>query len=106
VHGLLPLRDMASLEETVQQSVHDMQCIGFSQHTLTKWLDSCGGCCTARKLCSDLSHIMDLGIKVSHAFCVDRACQGVERETLSQRRPCIGLRLGIVGRDCGKGSCV
>ena len=23
-----------------------------------KWLESCGGCCTARKLCSDLSHIM------------------------------------------------
>ena len=21
------------------------------------WLESCGGCCTARKLCSDLSHI-------------------------------------------------
>ena len=32
--------------------------IGFSQHTLTNGLESCGGCCTARKLCSDLSHVM------------------------------------------------
>ena len=31
--------------------------IGLSQHTLTNWLESCGGCCTARKLCSDLSRI-------------------------------------------------
>ena len=30
--------------------------IGFSQHTLTNWLESCGGCCTARKLCSVQSH--------------------------------------------------
>ena len=22
----------------------------------TNWLESCGGCCTARKLCSDISH--------------------------------------------------
>ena len=32
--------------------------IRFSQHTQTNWLESCGGCCTARKLCSDLSHIL------------------------------------------------
>ena len=36
--------------------------IGSSEHTLTNWLESCGGCCTARKLCSDLSHISDMGI--------------------------------------------
>ena len=30
------------------------------QHTLTNWLESCGRCCTARKLCSDLSHIICL----------------------------------------------
>ena len=29
----------------------------YSQCTLTNWLESCGGCCTAQKLCSDLSHI-------------------------------------------------
>ena len=28
-----------------------------SQHTLTNWLESCGGCCTTRKLCTDLSHL-------------------------------------------------
>ena len=33
--------------------------IGFSQHTLTNWLESCGGCCRARKLCSDLSYIRE-----------------------------------------------
>ena len=26
---------------------------------LTNWLESCGGCCTVRGLCSDLSHIYD-----------------------------------------------
>ena len=25
---------------------------------LTKWLESCGACCMAQKLCSDLSHII------------------------------------------------
>ena len=29
----------------------------MAQHTLMNWLESCGGCCTARKLCSNLSHI-------------------------------------------------
>ena len=30
--------------------------IGPFQHTLTNWVESCGGCCTVRGLCSDLSH--------------------------------------------------
>ena len=32
--------------------------IGFSHLTLTNWLESCGGCCTARKLCSYLSQTL------------------------------------------------
>ena len=33
--------------------------IGVALNTVTNWLESCGGCCTARKLCSDLSHILE-----------------------------------------------
>ena len=29
------------------------------QHTLTNWLESCGGCCTVQGLCNVLSHISD-----------------------------------------------
>ena len=36
----------------------------LSTHTLTNWLESCGGCCTARKLCRDLSRI-----EVGWLFC-------------------------------------
>ena len=43
---------------------------GFSQHTLPKWLELCGGCCTAEKLCSDLYHIF-----CNQAICLILAIQ-------------------------------
>ena len=39
------------------RSVTEQAAYQAHQAHLTNWLESCGGCCTARKLCSDLSHI-------------------------------------------------
>ena len=43
---------------------------GFSQHTVTNWLESSGGCCTAQKLCSDLSHRSIYWFKRDSGCCI------------------------------------
>ena len=53
-----------------KECVKDTQ--GFSQHTLTNWLESCGGCCTARKLCNDLSHMKDIVLHSTSELYVPR----------------------------------